>query len=62
MNEIIAAIVGAVFSMLMMTFSNISNRRQKTTVEIFARLNKLEKEVAVLLDKQPRKRDWRGNL
>jgi len=62
MNEIIAAIVGAIFSMLMMTFSNISNRRQKTTVEIFARLNKLEKEVAVLLDKQPRKRDWRGNL
>jgi|TARA_R100000781_G_scaffold2136_2_gene3573 hypothetical protein len=62
MNEIIAAIVGAIFSMLMMTFSNISNRRQKTTVEIFARLNKLEKQVAVLLDKQPRKRDWRGNL
>jgi len=62
MNEIIAAIVGAVFSMLMMTFSTISNRRQRETVEIFARLNKLEKQVAVLLDKQPRKRDWRGNL
>jgi hypothetical protein len=62
MNEIIAAIVGAVFSMLMMTFSTISNRRQRTTVEIFSRLNKLEKQVAVLLDNQPRKRDWRRNL
>jgi hypothetical protein len=62
MNEIIAAIVGAVFSMLMMTFSTISNRRQRETVEIFARLNKLDQQVAVLLDKQPRKRDWRGNL
>ena len=61
MNEIIAAIVGAVFSMLMMTFSTISNRRQKETIEIFARLNKLEKQVAVLLDNKPRKRDWRGN-
>jgi len=62
MNEIIAAIVGAVFSMLMMTFSTISNRRQRETVEIFARLNKLDQQVAVLLEKQPRKRDWRGNL
>jgi hypothetical protein len=62
MNEIIAAIVGAVFSMLMMTFSTISNRRQRTTVEIFSRLNKLEKQVAVLLEKQPRRRDWRNNL
>jgi hypothetical protein len=62
MNEIIAAIVGAIFSMLMMTFSTISNRRQRETVEIFARLNKLDQQVAVLLEKQPRKRDWRGNL
>jgi hypothetical protein len=62
MNEIIAAIVGAVFSMLMMTFSTISNRRQKETIEIFARLNKLEKQVAVLLDNKPKRRDWRGNL
>ena len=62
MNEIIAAIVGAVFSMLMMTFSTISNRRQKETIEIFARLNKLERQVAVLLENQSKKRDWRGNL
>jgi hypothetical protein len=62
MNEIIAAIVGAIFSMLMMTFSTISNRRQRETIEIFARLNKLEKQVAVLLEKQPRRRDWRNNL
>ena len=62
MNEIIAAIVGAVFSMLIMTFSTISNRREKATVEIFARLNKLEKQVAVLLENQPRRKDWRRNL
>tara|TARA_R100000458_G_C8222227_1_gene206223 strand:+ start:68 stop:256 length:189 start_codon:yes stop_codon:yes gene_type:complete len=62
MTEIIAAIVGAVFSMMMMTFSTIANRKSKDTREIFARLNKLEKEVAVLLDGQPRKRDWRRNL
>tara|TARA_R100001082_G_scaffold59887_1_gene33277 strand:+ start:594 stop:782 length:189 start_codon:yes stop_codon:yes gene_type:complete len=62
MTEIIAAIVGALFSMLMMTFSTISNRRQREIVEIFARLNKLEKQVAVLLESQPKKRDWRGNL
>jgi hypothetical protein len=62
MTEIIAAIVGALFSMLMMTFSTISNRRQREIVEIFARLNKLEKQVAVLLENPPRKRDWRGNL
>ena len=62
MTEIIAAIVGALFSMLMMTFSTISNRRQREIVEIFARLNKLEKQAAVLLENPPRKRDWRGNL
>ena len=59
MNEIIAAIVGACFSMALMTISNISNRKQKDTREIFARLNRLEQQVAVLLNS---KDAWQRNL
>ena len=59
MNEIIAAIVGALFSMVMMTFSTISNRRQKEIIEIFARLNRLEQQVAVLSNS---KAAWTKNL
>tara|TARA_R100000781_G_scaffold57359_1_gene37065 strand:+ start:162 stop:341 length:180 start_codon:yes stop_codon:yes gene_type:complete len=59
MTEIIAAIVGACFSMALMTISNISNRKQKDTREIFARLNKLEQQVAVLLNS---KDAWTKNL
>ena len=59
MNEIIAAIVGACFSMALMTISNISNRKQKDTREIFARLNRLEQQVAVLFNS---KDAWTKNL
>ena len=59
MNVIIAAIVGALFSMVMMTFSTISNRRQKEIIEIFARLNRLEQQVAVLINS---KDAWTKNL
>ena len=59
MNEIIAAIVGACFSMALMTISNISNRKQKDTREIFARLNRLEQKVAVLINN---KDAWTKNL
>ena len=59
MTEIIAAIVGACFSMALMTISNISNRKQKDTREIFARLNRLEQQVAVLLNS---KDAWTKNL
>jgi hypothetical protein len=59
MNEIIAAIVGACFSMALMTISNISNRKQRDTREIFARLNRLEQQVAVLINS---KDAWTKNL
>ena len=59
MNEIIAAIVGACFSMALMTISNISNRKQKDTREIFARLNKLEQQMAVQINSRDA---WTKNL
>ena len=59
MNEIIAAIVGACFSMALMTISKISNRKQKDTREIFARLNKLEQQMAVQINNR---NAWTKNL
>ncbi len=59
MTEIIAAIVGACFSMVLMTASNVSNRKQRDTREIFNRLNKLEQQVAVVLNSRG---DWRKRL
>jgi len=46
MNEITAAMIGAVASALLMFLANVSNRRSKNEIEIFRRLNQLEKEVA----------------
>jgi hypothetical protein len=45
--------------MALMTISNISNRKQKDTREIFARLNRLEQQVAVLINS---KDAWTKNL
>jgi hypothetical protein len=45
MDEITAAILGAVASALLMTLANISNRRERDIREIFRRLNHLEKEL-----------------
>ena len=59
MNEIIAAIVGAIFSMLLMTISNISSRRERDIREIFARLNKLEQSVASITNPTVGFRNWR---
>tara|TARA_R100000781_G_scaffold111747_1_gene78434 strand:- start:2441 stop:2626 length:186 start_codon:yes stop_codon:yes gene_type:complete len=59
MNEIIAAIVGAVFSMLLMTISNISSRRERDIREIFSRLNKLEQSVAAIANPREGFRNWR---
>jgi uncharacterized protein YutE (UPF0331/DUF86 family) len=60
MNEIIAAIVGAVFSMLLMTISNISSRRERDIREIFSRLNKLEQQIAALGKPREGFRNWRN--
>ena len=62
MNEIIAAIVGAVFSMLLMTISKISGRRERDIREIFARLNKLEQQLASITSPTPVNRNWRKRL
>ena len=53
MNEITAAMIGAVASAFLMALANISNRRERDIRELFHRINALEKEVA-RIDK-PRK-------
>ena len=46
MAEITAAIIGATASVFIMSLSNVSNRRDRDTRELFKRLNELEKTVA----------------
>jgi len=46
--EITAAIIGAIASMVLMTFGSINRRREKDITEIFRRLNQLEKSVVRL--------------
>ena len=46
MNEITAAIIGAIASASLMALANISNRRERDIRELFHRINSLEKEVA----------------
>jgi len=46
--EITAAIIGAVASMVLMTFGSINRRREKDIIEIFRRLIQLEKDVVRL--------------
>ena len=48
MHEITAAIIGAITSMVLMTFGSINRRREKDVIEIFSRLNQLEKSVVRL--------------
>ena len=56
MNEITAAIIGAIASAFLMALANISNRRERDIRELFHRINSLEKEVA----KQQNPRRLRG--
>ena len=46
MAEIPAAIIGATASIVIMSLSNVSNRRDRATRELFNRINELEKTVA----------------
>ena len=48
MNEIIAAVLGAVITCLAMMASQSGRRKEEFTVEIFKRLNALEVEVGML--------------
>ena len=51
MNEIIAAVLGAVISCAAMMANNSGKRKEAYTVEIFKRLNALEVEVGMLKEK-----------
>jgi len=46
MNEIHAALIGAAATAFVMVLSNMSNRREKTIIDIYNRLNKLSQAVS----------------
>jgi len=54
LQEITAAIIGAIASAFIMALANISNRRERDIRELFHRMNQLEKDVAANTPK-PRK-------
>ena len=58
MSEIIAALLGAMLSALLMVLGNRSNKRQGDIREIFHRLNSIDKELARLDANKPR--NWRA--
>ena len=58
MSEIIASLLGAMLSALLMVLGNRSNKRQGDIREIFHRLNSIDKELARLDANKPR--NWRG--
>ena len=58
MSEIIAALIGAMVSALLMVLGNRSNKRQGDIREIFHRLNGIDKELVRLDSSRPR--NWRG--
>ena len=48
MPEVQAALIGAVITAVAMTLSNMSNRREKTIIDIYNRLNSLSQAVSRL--------------
>ena len=48
MPEIHAALIGAAATAFVMVLSNMSNRREKTIIDIYNRLNKLSQAVGRL--------------
>ncbi len=58
MNEIYAALIGAMVSALLMVLSNRSSTRKNDIREIFHRLNAIEKEQA--RQEPDRQRNWRN--
>ena len=58
MNEIFAALLGAMLSALLMVLSNRASKRQGDIREIFHRLNAIEKDLARIEANKPR--NWRG--
>ena len=48
MPEVYAALIGAAATAFVMILSNMSNRREKTIIDIYNRLNKLSQAVSRL--------------
>ena len=48
MNEIYAALIGVAATAFVMVLSNISSRRDRDIVELFNRINRLERAVSRL--------------
>ena len=48
MPEVYAAVIGAAATAFVMVLSNMSNRREKTIIDIYNRLNKLSQAVSRL--------------
>jgi len=46
MNEIYAALIGVAATAFVMVLSNMSNRREKTIIDIYNRLNNLSQAVS----------------
>ena len=46
MTEIQAALIGAAATAFVMVLSNMSNRRERTIIDIYNRLNKLSQAVS----------------
>ena len=46
MNEIFAALIGVAATAFVMVLSNISSRRDRDIVELFNRINRLERAVS----------------
>ena len=46
MTEVQAALIGAAATAFVMVISNMSNRREKTIIDIYTRLNKLSQAVS----------------
>ena len=48
MPEVYAALIGAAATAFVMVLSNMSNRREKTIIDIYNRLNKISQAVSRL--------------
>ena len=59
-QELLAAVVGAAISALLMVISNRSNRNQGNFSEIFHRLNAIEKDIARLETVKRDPNGWRN--
>ena len=59
-QELLAALVGAAISAILMVLSNQTNKRQSDIREIFHRLNALEREQATLIATKRDPNGWRN--